>query len=287
MSEPILVVNADDYGLTAQVSRGILRAHKEGILTSTSVLALGSGFRESAAWLTECDTIGVGVHLALVGEDPPLLGATEIPTLVDRRGNLAFSWRRLLPRVAAGRVDPDDVRRELSAQIEAVRSIGVPVDHLNSHQHVHMFPGIREVVVDLAVHYAVPVVRVTRSAQRGPVGRFVRRLARQLEAELRADGLAFTATAAGLDEAGRCDEARMIAAVARLARHGASAELSTHPGEADDPPRARYRWNYHWARELDALCSPAVRTAVGTHGWRLARFADLAPARAGQSGGSR
>ena len=66
----------------------------------------------------------MGVHLAAVGEDPPLLSAREVPTLVDRRGRLARSWRAFLPRAAAGRVDPDDLRREFGAQIAAVRAAG-------------------------------------------------------------------------------------------------------------------------------------------------------------------
>ncbi|HEX7094516.1 MAG TPA: ChbG/HpnK family deacetylase, partial [Acidimicrobiales bacterium] len=88
MNRRLLIVNADDYGLTAAVSAGILRAHRNGIVTSTSVLALAPGFRQSAAWLLDEPSLGVGAHLALVGEDPPLLSAREIPTLVDRRGRL-------------------------------------------------------------------------------------------------------------------------------------------------------------------------------------------------------
>ena len=77
--ERLLIVNADDYGLTPAVSRGILRGVRDGVITSTSVLVLGSGFSRSVGWLRDETTLGVGVHLALVGEDPPLSSARDSP----------------------------------------------------------------------------------------------------------------------------------------------------------------------------------------------------------------
>jgi predicted glycoside hydrolase/deacetylase ChbG (UPF0249 family) len=219
----------------------------------------------------------VGVHLALVGEDPPLSAARDIPTLVDGRGRLPRSWRQLLPRVMAKRIDMADVERELAAQIAAARDAGLTVDHLNSHQHVHMFPGLREVVVDLAHRFDVPAVRVTRAQGHGPVAQLMRRLASTLERELRADGIAFPSAAAGLDQAGRFDERAMLRALERFATTDTcSVELSGHPGEAEDDERHRYRWHYQWGEELDAVLSPRVRDAVEQNGYRLGTYRDLA-----------
>src|SRR4051812_5129885 len=81
----LLIVNADDYGLTPGVSRAIVDGHRDGIVTSTSVIALGPAFAATRPWLDEVPALGTGAHLAAVGEDPPLLSAREIPTLVDRR----------------------------------------------------------------------------------------------------------------------------------------------------------------------------------------------------------
>jgi chitin disaccharide deacetylase len=276
MSGALLIVNADDYALTTAVSQGILRAHREGILTSTSVLALAPGFAPSAPWLRDTEGIGVGAHLAAVGEDPPLLSAREIPTLVDRRGRLPSSWRQLLARLVTRRLDPADVGREFGAQLDAIRGAGLEVDHLDTHQHVHLWPGIREAVVELAHRAGVPALRVTRSVARSPVGVVVRRLSNRLEGESVAEGLAFPEQAAGLDEAGRLDLPAVLAALDRLASSGArTAELSTHPGGHHDPDRSRYKWGYRWGDELDALCSAAVREAAARHGFRLGTYGDL------------
>ncbi|HET7722031.1 MAG TPA: ChbG/HpnK family deacetylase, partial [Acidimicrobiales bacterium] len=92
----LLIVNADDYGLTEGISRGILHAHREGIVTSTSAMPLGPAYPKVAKWLPDEDVLGVGVHLAAVGEDPPLLSAREVPSLVDRNGRLPTNWRVFL-----------------------------------------------------------------------------------------------------------------------------------------------------------------------------------------------
>jgi chitin disaccharide deacetylase len=273
----LLIVNADDYGLTTAVSRAILRAHREGIVTSTSALALAPGFAASAPQLRDTPGIGVGAHLAAVGEDPPLLSAREVPTLVDGRGSLASSWRVFLPRMAARRIDPDDLRREFTAQIERLQGAGLQLGHVDTHQHLHLWPTVGEVVLDVATHAGITAVRIIRSASRGPVGVTVRRLGVRLERRAAALGVRFPAAATGLDEAGTLDLPRLVGAIDRLgATPGASAELATHPGEADDPDLHRYRWGYVWDRELAGLTDPAVRRRVDVAGFRLGTYADLA-----------
>lgn len=274
---PLLIVNADDYGLTEGVSRAILRAHTDGIITSTSVLTLAPGFDRSVGWLADHPSLGTGAHLAAVGEDPPLLTAREVPTLVDRRGRMHYSWRQFLPLAAARRIDPDDLRREFSAQLDLLLGAGVAVDHLDTHQNIHLWPMVRDVVLELGEARGVKVIRVTRSTAASVVGQTVRRLAAQLEATLDQRGWAYADASTGLDEAGNLDTPAMVRALDRLAGTGAkTAELASHPGGHNDPVRHRYHWNYSWGGELDALCSVEVRTAIDRQGWQLGTFADLA-----------
>lgn len=272
----VLIVNADDFGLTPAVSRGILRAHREGIVTSTSVLAIGPGFAASAPALRDTPGIGVGAHLAAVGEDPPLLGAREVPTLVDEKGRLPTSWRQFVPRMAAGRIDPEDLRREFSAQLACLRDAGLTVGHVDTHQHLHLWPTVGHVVMDVAEAAGITALRIVRSASRGPTGLTVRRLAARLERTARDRGFRFPAVGSGLDEAGTLDADRLGPALDRLARTaGASAELAAHPGEAGDPDLTRYRWGYVWDRELEAMVDPAMRRRVSSLGFRLGTYADL------------
>lgn len=275
MADRLLIVNADDFGLTEGVSRAILAAAEGGIVTSTSVLAVAPAFERAAPWLASTH-LGVGAHLALVGEDPPLLAAREIPTLVDRHGAFSPSWRQLLPKVTAGRVDLADVRRELTAQLEAIQGAGLRVTHVDTHQHVHLWPSLGKVVLDVAAGAGISAVRIIRSTSRSPVGATVRGLGVRFARRATAAGFRWPAAATGLDEAGRLAGVRLVEAIDRLGATGAaSAELATHPGEPDDADLDRYRWGYRWAEELEALCSPAARDAVDRHGFRLGSYADL------------
>jgi chitin disaccharide deacetylase len=272
-TEQRLVVNADDYGLTEGVSRGILRAHDKGIVTSTSVLALAPGFDASTPWLKDVPTLGIGAHLALVGEDPPLLSSREIPSLVDNRGRLPLSWKQFLVRAQRGAIDPDDVAREFAAQMERVAGIGVPLTHVDTHQHLHLWPMVREAVVDVAARWDVAAIRIPRSNRRGPTGTGVNYLSSKLVQRADACGLITAGASAGLDEAGRVDLATLERALDTLVASGApTLELWVHPGEPDDPDRHRYRWNYQWDAELAALTDARARAAIDERGLVLTTY---------------
>lgn len=277
MTPPLLVVNADDFGLTVGTSEAIIRAHVHGIVTSTSVLVPAPGFEASAPLLRSHPGLGVGVHLALVGEDRPVLSGSEITTLVDRRGRLASSWRVLLPRLAADRVDPDDIRRELRAQVGAALALGLELDHLDAHQHLHLWPSVGRVVCELAVELGIGSVRIPTSASAGPKGAVIRRLGATLRSTIKQAGLLGADAAAGLDEAGRWDSKRLAGAVEGLG-HSATmgvagrcfvAEIGCHPGPAVDAERGRYCWRYGWAQELGALCEPGIRRTIADAGFVL------------------
>ena len=272
----LLIVNADDYGLTEGISHGILRAHRQGIVTSTSVIAVGPAYPKVASLLADEEALGVGVHLAAVGEDPPLLSAAEIPTLLDKRGRLSETWGRFLARSVLGRVDPADITREFTAQLEAVQELGLPLTHLDAHQHLHLWPPLGSVVLALARRFEIPAVRVPRFRAFTPVGLGVTILGRRVAAKARHAGLRFPGDAVGIECAGNLDGARLEAVLGEMAARGApSVELAVHPGEADDPDRQRYQWGFRWAEELDALSSETARSAVARHGFRLGTYADL------------
>ena len=273
----LLIVSADDYGLTERVSRAILNSHRRGIVTSTSVLVLTPAFERCVHWLSDVPRLGVGAHLAAVGEDPPLLSATEIPTLVDRRGRLRAGWRQMLPSLTSGRIDPADLRREFAAQLERLAAAGVVVDHLDTHHDLHRWPLVRNVVLDLAVRHGIGAVRVCRTSTYSPGGMAERRLARGFERRCRTRSVLFPEASTGAEHPGQLDLPATIRALHRLAATGAaSSELVTHPGGADDPDRARYRWGFRWGDELAALTSGTVGHAVKEYGFVLGTFADLA-----------
>jgi predicted glycoside hydrolase/deacetylase ChbG (UPF0249 family) len=272
---PLLIVNADDFGLTTGVCDGVLRAHEQGIVTSTSALVVAPAFPARSAALRDSG-LGVGVHLCLVGEDPPLLDAREVPTLVDERGRFPSSWRQFVVRAARGRIDVADMARECRAQLDAFTSAGLRATHLDTHQNLHLWPAVARLLLELAAERGVGAIRLPRTERwLGPaVG--VRVLGAALARRATGASVRFTDRSIGLDQAGHLDERSLVSALTTLVGPGVrSAEVATHPGLDPDPDRHRYRWGYHWGAELAALCSPAARRAVETCGFRLGTYADL------------
>lgn len=287
-----VIVNADDYGMTEGISRAIVHSHTHGIVTATSAMALGPAFARTAPWLDDAPDLAVGLHLAAVGEDPPLLGAAEIPTLVDRHGSFAaLSSMRMVPRLALGGVDPADLEREFQAQHDAfVQATGRRPTHVDTHHNLHLWPSVAGVVAGLAARWEVPVVRRPWSRRHGPVGFGVRHLAHGLGGTLDRHQRRYADAFFGIDEGGRLDVAALVRLLHGL-RHrlapdpGAVVEIAVHPGEPDDPDLARYPWpGARRDLELDALTSPAVQEAITAAGLTLttprALAARVAPVRA-------
>lgn len=273
---PLLIVNADDFGLTTGVCDGILRAHEHGIVTSTSALVVAPAFPARSSALRDSG-MGVGAHICLVGEDPPLLSASEVPTLVDDRGRLPLTWRQFVMHAARGRIDRADMERECRAQLEAFTGAGLHPTHLDSHQNLHLWPAVTTLLLELATERDIGAIRLPRTDRwLGPAAG-VRVLGAVLARRATAASVEFTDTSLGLDQAGHWDEASLVSAISALSGPGVrSAEVAAHPGIDPDPDRVRYRWGYGWGTELAALCSHAVRRAADASGFRLGTFADLA-----------
>jgi predicted glycoside hydrolase/deacetylase ChbG (UPF0249 family) len=154
-----LVVNADDLGLTVGVNRGIFDAHDRGILTSASLFANAPATADAIRRIRARPSLGVGVHLALV-DGTPMLPPSHVPTLVEDDGRFRASWKPFIVACLRGRVAFGEVERELTAQIERIRSEGIRLTHLDAHKHVHAFPPIFAIVARLAERFRIPVVRV-------------------------------------------------------------------------------------------------------------------------------
>lgn len=266
----LLIVNADDYGLTEATSHSILRCHQHGIVTSTSVLVLAPGFILTARHLEDSPDLGVGVHLAIVGEDPPLLSAREIPTLVDNQGHLATSWRHLLPQLIRRRIDPADVERELTAQVDLALTSCVRLTHLDSHQHLHQWPSFWPIVTRLARRAGVDAIRTTRDGRWGALST----LGRITALRARRAGLRTPDHFAGFTDSGHLNEANLTRLVDGLPRVG-SVEIGCHPGAMEDPERHRYRWGFEWGAEEAALTGKTVRNRLESLGHRLGNYDHL------------
>jgi hypothetical protein len=155
-----LIFNADDYGLTAGVSQGILDAHLQGVVSSTTVMVGSPNVADSIRLaLQTAPRLGMGLHLTLSGTGRPVLPPSEIPSLVREDGKFypLQDWM-----AHYGQFDGADIVRELNAQVERfIQIAGRPPDHLDCHHHaVYRHAAGLRTLFDLAARYAIPIRRV-------------------------------------------------------------------------------------------------------------------------------
>ncbi len=153
----LLIVNADDFGISQGVNQGIVEAHLKGILTSTTAMANMPAFDHAVQLKREHPTLAVGVHLNLTA-GTPVLPSEKVPDLIDRTGRF-LRVDRLLLGLTLGRIDLRQVEAELSAQVERAIRAGLDPGHLDSHHHVHCHPALHSVAVRLAQRYEISGMR--------------------------------------------------------------------------------------------------------------------------------
>src|SRR5690349_13005757 len=130
-----LIVNADDFGLTSGVNRGILEAHLHGIVTSATLMACGTKFQEAASVAAQAPNLSVGCHVVLV-DGAPILNSTEVPSLVvGPSSRFRQSLLRFAGLATTGRLDDQQIESEVTAQIRQLQVAGIRVSHLDSHKH--------------------------------------------------------------------------------------------------------------------------------------------------------
>jgi chitin disaccharide deacetylase len=246
-----LIVTADDVGLDRGMTEGALRAHRDGIVTACSLVAIGAAFDDAVERLRETPSIEVGVHLTLVEEKPltAIRSPRKFTTFVPRY------LLRLIPLAA--------IERELRAQVERVLATGLRVTHLNGHQHLHLLPGIFEIVSRIALEHQIPYVRIVDDAPQRGVG-YGRRIAiaalSALGRRARRPGMTNGRTI-GVGAAGAIREV-----VSLLDHVEGVTELVTHPGVG---VHGYQGWGYDWELETTALCDPRLPQELASRGIEL------------------
>ena len=247
-----LIVNADDYGLTPGVNAGILEAHRQGIVTSTTLMVNMSAAEEAMRQAADCPTLGVGIHLTLTAGHAV---SNEVPSLVDRAGRF---WNvRHLTQFAR----PDDIRRELVCQMERFLSFGRMPTHIDSHHHVHADPVVLPIILDLARAYGLPVRNVPVSPGE----------------PARGSELTGVRHAACLSTRFYGERATFEVLVEELKAASAyeSAEIMVHPAHADAALISGSSYSHNRERELAVLTDPRLPDLLASWDIRLIHYGQL------------
>lgn len=272
--ERLLIVNADDFGLSASANHAIIRAHREGILTSASLMLNEPGFDEAVALAREHPRLGIGLHLTLLCGHSALT-PEEIPGLVNDKGEfdhnplrvgLRYFWKRRGLR--------EQLRSEILAQFEKFRATGLPLDHVDSHHHLHAHPIVFRLLIESAGDLGITHLRLTSEPfgvhARLAIGYRVERLGHGLaywllagpaRRQLRRLEIKHTDAVFGLLQDARVDERYLECLLPKLP--SGISEIYSHPS------LDRFK------HEMDALISPRIRALVESLGIRLIRYQDI------------
>lgn len=286
-----VIINGDDFGLSPEVNAGIIRAHREGVLRSASLMVAEGARGEAVRAAHELPALDVGLHV-VVCKGRSVLGPLELAPLVGACGRFVenpvlgglryFFDRRLRAKLAA----------ECRAQIERHLELAGYLNHINGHLNFHVHPVLAEILVDLAAEYRVPYLRLPRepvlatlALARDHAGRklaeaaIFRALSRRTHRLAARHGIKSNDWLFGLHQSGHLSEAYVLGVIDRL-RDGVT-EIYCHPAMdiGGTPPAASAQ------REVEILTSPRVAAALSARAIELTTFAALVRGRLAPASG--
>ena len=268
-----LVVNADGFGVSDPRTQGILAAHRDGMVTSTSVLGNATDPETIKTTLAQSPQLGVGVLLSLE-DGAPVAKAGQVPSLVDGDGNFPTRERDILLNWAKVTIQPTHIEAEFDAQVGRLRDLGLVIDHLCAKGSIGFLPVVAQAMESVARRHGIaglrtaverPTLAWTSDLPRGlataALGAMAWYSRRQL-GERRHGPQSW-----GYFERGRLDEIRILEILGRLGP--GSHEIICQPelASASQPSHPR--------SEVAALTSARVRQALLDRNIELCRWSDL------------
>jgi hopanoid biosynthesis associated protein HpnK len=285
-----LIINADDFGLTSGVNRAIVEGNQRGTITSATLMATGPAFDEAVELAQSCPSLSVGCHIVLV-DGAPVLDASQIPSLIDGDSpdpaHFRQAWGSFARAALSGRLAPQEIEAEATAQIRKLQSAGVVVSHVDTHKHAHVFPAVLRPLLRAAKACGVRVVRnpfeparLSLLAQRPGLWkrwmatRMLRGFAGTLRRAVLDAGMAAPDGALGVTATGALDVQLLAWIIERLPE--GTWELVCHPGYNDTQLQAvRTRLRQSRAQELELLTSCATLELLSRNSIDLISYRQL------------
>lgn len=274
-----MIITADDFGLSESVNAAVEAAHRRGILTAASLMVGAPAAADAVARARAMPTLHVGLHVVLV-DGAPSADRAEIPGLLDRSGRLRNDLLRYSMEIAANPSLQRQIAREITAQFEAYRATGLPLDHVDAHRHFHLHPMVAAAIIRAGRRYGMKALRVPFEPWRVVANidpsthrlaaRAVAPWAARLLRSVRKSGLTAADAVFGLAWSGAMTKARLAALLGRLP--AGLIEIYLHPGVNNAFAGAAP--GYRYAEEFAALCDPDSIAAARLSGHALGGYSD-------------
>jgi hopanoid biosynthesis associated protein HpnK len=279
-----VVINGDDFGFSSGVNQGIIAAHEQGVLTSTSLMVTGQAFDEAVKLAHAHPHLAVGLHLVL-GSGKSVLPPSQIPHLVDSNGNFSDKHNEAGIHYHVSPGARRELPLEIRAQLEKFRATGLQLSHVDGHNHMHFNPIVLHTLANLADEFNIKVIRLpyeelqlTLNVDRGD--RLMKTiwylvmsgLRRYGEPVVKAKGIISPERVYGWLQSGRMFEEYLLGLIPQI--QADFVEIYAHPaiaiaGEPRNGPQGAGQL------ELKALQSPRVREMLASHGFELTNYNKL------------
>lgn len=279
-----LIVNADDFGRHVLINRAVALGVEKGLIRSATVMVTGAAFTDAVELARRTPALGMGIHFTLVNAKP-VLAPEEIPSLIDpATGELWPDHGVFVKRFLSGKIKIDDVARECRAQLDAFLSTGLVPTHADSHQHMHVLPGIIDVVIGLCLDHGIPAVRIpaipvsllaTRPNNLGEqVGRLgLHVLAERARRKIVAAGLRAPEHFGGI-VAGEAVDTKALRTILLQLKEGTT-EIMLHPGTDNGILIPATAWDHDFEAELAGVTNPDILALVQQLGITVGNFTNL------------
>jgi hopanoid biosynthesis associated protein HpnK len=268
-----LIINADDFGRSDSINEAVIRAHRDGVLTSASLMINEPSAEAAVALARKNPALGVGLHLTLLLGHSALT-SKEIPGLVNERGEFREAPIRTGLRYSLRRDLREQLRKEIRAQFARFKATGLTLDHVNGHLHLHLHPVVFRILMEEAEAFGIRHMRLTREPfwldfRLASGKRWYRTthavvyhfLSRNAQGSFQEKKIMHTERVFGLLEDSRVDEEYVLKLLPVLP--GGDSELYSHPSLDK------------FKHEFDALVSPRVKQRMNELSIERIRYQDL------------
>ncbi|HET6894091.1 MAG TPA: hopanoid biosynthesis-associated protein HpnK [Candidatus Baltobacteraceae bacterium] len=281
-----LIVTADDFGLSAAVNEAIELGHREGILSTTSLMVAAPATHDAVERARRTPSLRVGLHVVLVN-GRPALAPERVPLLVDERGLFESDLLRAGVRYFFTPGIRAQLEAEIRAQFAAFAATELPLDHVNAQNHLHVHPTVLSLILKVGREYGMRAIRIprepfwpswramrTHAAARFANAAFLLPWLSLMRLRLRLAGIATNDYVFGMIDTGHMTPER----VRRYLQHlpNGVSELYVHPATHTWPEA--FPPDYDFAGEFAALIDPQAVEFVRKSGLRATTFSDLAAA---------
>lgn len=278
-----LIINADDFGIHPAVNEAVRKAATEGILTSTSLMAGGDASDEAVEMARSMPSLGIGIHLTLVGGIKSVLPPSEVPSLTWDNGVFCHDYGKLIVRDLEGKILLSEVYAEWDAQIQKIMNTGLPVTHMDGHQHMHMWPHFYPIARDLAKKYHISCMRVPDEdvlfgMKDGHIIRWAAKnglslLSRMHRPDLKKNHIRTNDHFFGMLYGGHLSPERFAKFI--LQTKPGITEIMCHPSADTRAMEDTFHWGYHGEDELAGLLADINRELIAKKQISLISYRDV------------